>query len=325
MTRIGEHPEFATLAQVAADHLRVSSLLVEKDYWVTETLRELARVHSGHFVFKGGTSISKCFGIARRFSEDIDILVGGAYVTKGDRDRAMKAMELTVVRSLPLTLGHVVSKRGVYRNVHLMWPRASTARGGTLTGIAPEILLELGTRGGVEPSIECSVRSLLVQTLTELDADAAREALPDHDRSAFVVRALHPGRTLVEKLLLLLGHAERIMVGEQGALPARHGRHVFDVIDLLASPVVHDFLDDRTAFLAAVAHAEEVSREHWGDSARRPEGGFGASILVDGGVVVGDAFDAALRSDLPEMLIGDRPLPDAAALRRLLTDHAERL
>src|SRR5579863_5168046 len=47
---------------------------IEKDWWVTLTLRALfGLAMSEHFIFKGGTSLSKCWKLIERFSEDVDI------------------------------------------------------------------------------------------------------------------------------------------------------------------------------------------------------------------------------------------------------------
>ena len=61
--------------------LGLHSQFVEKDYWVTQTLRILYEDYPGHFIFKGGTSLSKGFGLIERFSEDVDVLVVGEAVT----------------------------------------------------------------------------------------------------------------------------------------------------------------------------------------------------------------------------------------------------
>ena len=48
--------------------------LLEKDIWVVQTLDVLFEAPFGtDIVFKGGTSLSKGFGVIRRFSEDVDI------------------------------------------------------------------------------------------------------------------------------------------------------------------------------------------------------------------------------------------------------------
>ena len=59
---------------VAADASGRPIHLLEKDVWVVWTLQELFESAQGeHLVFKGGTSLSKCYDVIRRFSEDIDL------------------------------------------------------------------------------------------------------------------------------------------------------------------------------------------------------------------------------------------------------------
>lgn len=60
----------------AADYFQIPEIFIEKDYWVTYALHQL--FHSevkDRIVFKGGTSLSKCYSIIKRFSEDIDWLL----------------------------------------------------------------------------------------------------------------------------------------------------------------------------------------------------------------------------------------------------------
>jgi len=75
----GRRPrQFAATISVAAEQPGVLPLAVEKDYWVCEALRAINASHPGQIVFKGGTSLEK-LRIIRRFSEDLDLLVVGAY------------------------------------------------------------------------------------------------------------------------------------------------------------------------------------------------------------------------------------------------------
>src|SRR5438105_8960752 len=62
----------------AATRLGTPEQNVEKDFWVAWTLDVLFNgLPAGHprFLFKGGTSLSKAYGLISRFSEDIDITV----------------------------------------------------------------------------------------------------------------------------------------------------------------------------------------------------------------------------------------------------------
>jgi len=59
---------------VAADRSGRPAHLLEKDVWVVWALAALYGSHLGeHLVFKGGTSLSKAYGVIRRFSEDVDL------------------------------------------------------------------------------------------------------------------------------------------------------------------------------------------------------------------------------------------------------------
>ena len=57
--------------------LNLFEIAVEKDFWVCWTLGKLFDLPEWgqHLTFKGGTSLSKCWNLIERFSEDIDIVI----------------------------------------------------------------------------------------------------------------------------------------------------------------------------------------------------------------------------------------------------------
>lgn len=57
--------------------LNLPEAAVEKDFWVCWTLQKLFGLSEwgAHLTFKGGTSLSKCWNLIERFSEDIDIVI----------------------------------------------------------------------------------------------------------------------------------------------------------------------------------------------------------------------------------------------------------
>src|SRR5205807_6868814 len=63
-----------------AERLQLNAVIVEKDFWVCWMLLLLFGRADWReaLVFKGGTALSKVFGIIRRFSEDIDLSVSPA-------------------------------------------------------------------------------------------------------------------------------------------------------------------------------------------------------------------------------------------------------
>lgn len=67
-----ERDDFAELILIVSEKLGRPQALVEKDYWVTHTLWSL-QLQGFTVLFKGGTSLSKGYGVIERFSEDLDI------------------------------------------------------------------------------------------------------------------------------------------------------------------------------------------------------------------------------------------------------------
>ncbi len=65
---------FSDTIRAAAAQLKINEVFIEKDYWITLVLQRLSKSeYSAQAVFKGGTSLSKGFGLIERFSEDVDI------------------------------------------------------------------------------------------------------------------------------------------------------------------------------------------------------------------------------------------------------------
>ncbi len=77
------------IIQERASQMRVDFTIVEKDFWVCWTLKSLFALPSGNpaMTFKGGTSLSKAYGLIDRFSEDIDVVTDPHFfVAKGLSD-----------------------------------------------------------------------------------------------------------------------------------------------------------------------------------------------------------------------------------------------
>jgi hypothetical protein len=68
------HAQFADLIRIVADARGIVPALVEKDYWIMQSLYGLQQLGMS-FQLKGGRSLSKGHGVIHRFSEDIDIRI----------------------------------------------------------------------------------------------------------------------------------------------------------------------------------------------------------------------------------------------------------
>lgn len=107
--KLFEHPDFEQLVLRADEYFRPRGLrtaIIEKDYYVTETLRMIA-ASKERVIFKGGTSLSKGWNLIDRFSEDVDIFLDpqafNPELSKRGIDRELKALRDTVTKHPALT------------------------------------------------------------------------------------------------------------------------------------------------------------------------------------------------------------------------------
>ena len=72
---------------IAGERRGLLPLLIEKDFWVCWTLERLFALpgFGEHLLFKGGTSLSKVYGLIQRFSEDIDLSLSRSASGRGTR------------------------------------------------------------------------------------------------------------------------------------------------------------------------------------------------------------------------------------------------
>jgi predicted nucleotidyltransferase component of viral defense system len=102
--RLFERPEFDQATLRAAERFEVSEQFVEKDYYVTEIPRVIADRLGERAMFKGGTSLSKGWGLITRFSEDIDLFVNPQRFTPRPGKNAWTRSS----RSSPQPLGSIL-------------------------------------------------------------------------------------------------------------------------------------------------------------------------------------------------------------------------
>ncbi|WP_348768863.1 nucleotidyl transferase AbiEii/AbiGii toxin family protein [uncultured Bacteroides sp.] len=70
--------QLADAIRITAAELRIPQKFVEKDYWICQILQRLSRIpQAERTVWKGGTSLTKGYGIIQRFSSDVDLAILG--------------------------------------------------------------------------------------------------------------------------------------------------------------------------------------------------------------------------------------------------------
>ncbi len=204
---------FAELIERVADQLNRDRFTVEKDYWVTHALYALQA--AGFTVwFKGGTSLSKGFGLIERFSEDLDIKLEHPAIPEPSHwNRTTTAhtqsreaffadlfVRLANLSPFTATKEPVPNDDGTVRNfnVRLDWPEHLHARDDIV--MKDYVLLEIGSTR-VTPHVERRISSWVHDEL------AALGRLNEYEEARPLIRCLHPLVTLIEKLTILAGRA----------------------------------------------------------------------------------------------------------------------
>lgn len=127
------------LVGLTAEALGMPAVYVEKDFWVTEVLRAASAeqaialpdgsVAPVTFTFKGGTSLSRVFGIVERFSEDVDLLAEfPVEASLSARHKILKAVDSAVRSHLSFEDDRVAvgsSTKGVKRYATYAYPTAA--------------------------------------------------------------------------------------------------------------------------------------------------------------------------------------------------------
>ncbi|WP_165768324.1 nucleotidyl transferase AbiEii/AbiGii toxin family protein [Hymenobacter amundsenii] len=87
---------------------------MEKDYWVSYFLRALAdSPYREQLVFKGGTALSKAYGLVERFSEDVDLAIAGTQGWSGGQvKKLMDAGARHITQGLTAVVEADVTVRG---------------------------------------------------------------------------------------------------------------------------------------------------------------------------------------------------------------------
>ncbi len=247
--------------------------VIEKDWWVTAVLRAMFSLpYAGHLSFKGGTSLSKCWHLIDRFSEDIDIAIdreflgfSGTLSKTQISDKLRRAACSFVREQMQYDLAKQLFDYGIDKdkfNVNVDITPVSTTdpeiininynsavadilslsisnEGGQY--ILPKVKIEVSGRSMSEPVSEIAINSMIDQIY-------AKAPFAEQE---FNVRAVHPERTFLEKVFLL--HEE--FAKPKGMIRVeRMSRHMYDIGQMLKTPIAKKAIQDERLYCQVVEH-----------------------------------------------------------------------
>jgi hypothetical protein len=235
---------------------------IEKDVWVTLMLRMIfTSDHADHFIFKGGTSLSKAFNLINRFSEDIDLGIDRKYLgyegdlTPGLVRKLRRKCHSYVSGDLKNILENKLIDYGIDpRSYELKVENTQVSDQDPETILVNfkslfdevsylpnNIKIEVSARSLIEPNQKVSIQSWIDQQYP----GAAFIGEP------FEVIATDPRKTFLEKLILL---HEEFQKPSEKIRYYRMSRHFYDLDQLLNSEFGTAALEDKDLFESIIAH-----------------------------------------------------------------------
>lgn len=218
---------FDIAIRAASRHFNVSPAIIEKDYYVTLVLRELAK-QVPDLLFKGGTSLSKCYKIIDRFSEDIDITLDSEHQSQGKR-KNLKYTIVEICSNLGLNLLNENETRS--RRDYNCYKIDYCARH-SLSGLNPQLLVETVFIVKAFPDEIKQASSMIYDYLKAVGND---EAIAQYELEPFDIRVQTLDRTLVDKVFAMCDY----MLDNK---TERQSRHIYDLSRLLTLVKLDDNL-----------------------------------------------------------------------------------
>lgn len=209
---------FYDVVMLVSERMGVTADIVEKDYYVTMILRMLSTAKY-MAVFKGGTSLSKAFGVIDRFSEDIDIAF-----TEHLGESRRKRLKYEILKPISEELGleiknwnHIESDKD-YNHYDYYY---ESVLDNSVGGLMPFVKLETALMTYAFPTVEHEINNYIYLALSEEEADL----LATYKLTPFTMRVQAIERTLIDKIFALCDY---YMCGK----PSRNSRHLYDVYKL---------------------------------------------------------------------------------------------
>ncbi len=231
-----EKDTFEQLILRTSEYLGVKAEIVEKDYYVTLFLKRISTVMPD-IVFKGGTSLSKCYHIIKRFSEDIDLNLQSEVKPPERKRRQLKTNITQIINDLgfELTNPDAVKSRRDYNRYIIDYPSSISA-----AYLKEQLIVETVIYQRAYPTKKLEADSLVYQYLNDNGYDSF---IKQYDLQPFELNVQTAERTLLDKLYALADYYLLDTTTE-------HSRHIYDIYRLSEIVTIDDTLKDLACSVA---------------------------------------------------------------------------
>jgi hypothetical protein len=230
--------DLEVLIKNTSQKMGINQGIVEKDYWVCFILDYLFNYSEwkNNFVFKGGTSLSKCFNVIKRFSEDIDLILDWrqlGYNEKEPWEKRSNNKQDKFNKESSVKVGEFIEKELIPK----MKKDLKKIIGESFNLIVDEkdkqtVLFEypkIFQYYYVNPVVRLEIGALAEWTPSEISKinSYIAENYPKIFQDSFVgIKTVSPERTFWEKVTILHHEANR---PKNLLIPDRYARHYYDL------------------------------------------------------------------------------------------------
>lgn len=195
--------QFSDAIRAASEHLNIADIYIEKDYWITKILQQLSRTPlSNNIVWKGGTSLSKGYGLIDRFSSDIDIAVLAEGMNGNQIKTLISKVNKGMTKGIPETnMPGKTSKGARYRKTYHSYKSTLTENDPRMQLLGNYVIVEINSFANPFPYVRLTIESFITQFLRETGKE---ELIKKWDMAPFELNVLDKRRTVCEKLVSLL-------------------------------------------------------------------------------------------------------------------------
>ena len=253
-----------------ARQMHIRPVIIEKDFWVCVVLNYLMNESKfkDFLIFKGGTSLSKCYHIIDRFSEDIDLVLKWDILgysddqvfkersknqnNKFEEELNQKGSEFIKNKIAPDIEQNLSSKiKGLSVSfgddpmiIFVNYPNDQKNQ-----YISSQIKLEIGPVAMKTPMEFCEIEPYCNQYLNE-----------SFEKMKFSVPTISLARTFFEKLLILYSETNRPL---EKAMPLRYFRHYYDVVKIFESSYFPEIIKMSDLFEEVKFFKNKYYRNNW--------------------------------------------------------------
>ena len=240
------HNDKETFEQVilkVSSETGIEASIIEKDYYVTLFLKKIVELQP-NIIFKGGTSLSKCYKVINRFSEDIDLNIDTqSKPTEGQRKK-LKENIVSIIDEFGFTLDNAdnVRSRRNYNRYIIDYPTVFSSN-----FLKEHLIIETAVYIKAYPCERMQATSIIYDYLKQNGYD---DLITKYGLEPFELNVQTASRTLIDKLYALGDYYLSDAVQE-------HSRHIYDLYKL--SDIVT--LDDNLKQLVSEVFEERKPHE----------------------------------------------------------------